>query len=233
MEDNNWYEGIEKEISSLKENMTKRDYSAYELDTLLSIAKRVSSLSDKCEECAESKEKISNAISSIAGYPNISKKQKKKYIHTFRAIVKHLKESHSIKTVKSPGESRIRKIQVHRRGLLEFAAFIIGILGLTGLTVGYLVVAVGYSSGLMGFFAALTITGFILAQQWRVRIIGSLLMLTVGALGFGTLSFVPEISKETFGGIVVVIIIIIPAIGYILSGILYFMVVIKESGSWD
>jgi hypothetical protein len=87
----------------------------------------------------------------------------------------------------------------------------------------------------MGFFAALTITGFILAlgQKWYRRIIGSLLMLAVGALGFGTLSFVPEISKEMFGGIGVGIIIIIPAMVYILSGILYLVIGLKESGSWD
>lgn len=233
MEGNKWYQNTEKEIGSLKEKMPKRDYSAYELDTLLSIAKRVSSLSDKCEECAESKEKITNAISGIAGYPNISKKQKKNYIHTFRITAIHLKESHSIKIVKSPGKSRARIMQGHKRGLLEFAAFIVGILGLTGLTVGYLVVAFGYSSVLMGFFAALTITGFILAQQWRVRITGSLLMITVGALGFGTLSFVPEISKEMLGGIGVAILIIIPAMVYILSGILYLVIGSKESGSWD
>ena len=105
-----------------------------------------------------------------------------------------------------------------------------GMLGVTSLTVGYLIVAVGYSSGLMGFFAALTITGFILAlgQKWCRRIIGSLLMLTVGALGFGTTSFVPEISKEMLGGIGVGIFIIIPAIVYISSGILYLIVGINE-----
>ncbi len=129
----------------------------------------------------------------------------------------------------------MKKKQTPRRGCLEFAAFIIGALGLTSLTVGYLIVAVGYSSALMGFFAALTIIGFILAlgQLWLRRVIGSLLMITIGALGFGTLSFVPEINKEMLGGIGVVIFIIIPAMVYILSGILYLIVGIKESGSWD
>ena len=224
---NNWYEGIEKEISSLKEKMNKRDYAVYELNALLRVAKRISSLSDECSQCAELKENITHAISGIAAYRNISKKQKKNYIHTFRVIAKHLKESHSIKIVRSPN---VRKMQYHKIGPLEFTALIIGILGFTGLTAGYLVIAVGYSSGMMGFFAALTITGFILAlgQKWYRRIIGSILMLTVGALGFGTTSFVPEISKYMLEDLVVAIIIIIPAMVYILSGILYLVVGINE-----
>jgi hypothetical protein len=127
-----------------------------------------------------------------------------------------------------------KKVQPPRKGCLEFAAFILGVLGLTGLTVGYLIVAVGYSSGLMGFFAALTITGFILvlSQQMLRRISGILLMLTVGVLGFNTVSFVPEISREMFGTIGVAVFINIPATVYILSSILYLFIVYKESDNF-
>lgn len=123
-------------------------------------------------------------------------------------------------------------MQSPKRGRLETAAFVIGMLGLIGLAGGYLLLAFGYSSGLMGFFAALTIIGFFLAygeQRFR-RIIGSLLMLTVGALGFGILSYIPEINKEIFGAIGVMFIIFLPALVYMLSGILALVIVIKESG---
>jgi len=124
----------------------------------------------------------------------------------------------------------VKKKTGQRKGCLESAALSIGTLGSTFLTIGYLIVAVGYSSGLMGFFAALTIIGFISAigQQLYRRIIGSLLMLTVGALGFCTMSFIPEINKEMLGGIGVVVFIIIPAIVYIFSGILYLVIGINE-----
>ena len=75
MKDSQWYEVIVKEISSLKGKMSKRDYSAYELDGLLRIAKLISSLSIKCSQCAELKENITHAISGIVAYRNISKKQ--------------------------------------------------------------------------------------------------------------------------------------------------------------
>ncbi|UCG54777.1 MAG: hypothetical protein JSV32_00735 [Dehalococcoidia bacterium] len=127
-----------------------------------------------------------------------------------------------------------KKVQPPRKGCLELVAFILGILGLIGLTVGYLIVAFGYSSGLMGFFATLTIIGFILiiGRQILRRVTGSLLMLIVGVLGFNTLNFVPEISREMLGTIGVAVLINIPATVYILSGILYFAVMYKESDSF-
>ena len=96
MEDYYWYEGIEKEINSLKEKMSKGDYSAYELDSLLHVAKRISSLSEKCNECAELKGEITNAIKGLANWPNTSKEEKKTYIFEFRTSANHLKKYHPL-----------------------------------------------------------------------------------------------------------------------------------------
>ena len=38
---NNWYEGIENEVSLLKNKMSKSDYKLYEVDLLLRVAKGV------------------------------------------------------------------------------------------------------------------------------------------------------------------------------------------------
>ena len=93
---NEWYLGIEKEISSLKEKMAKGDYSAYELDSLLRVAKRISSLSDECSQCAESKTKITNAVIGLRDWPNTSKEQKESYILIFRTTVNHFGEYHTL-----------------------------------------------------------------------------------------------------------------------------------------
>jgi len=103
MAEKDWYEGIEKEISSLKEKMPKGDYSAYELDALLRVAKRVASLSDGCEVCAESSGKITDAIEGIADWPDASKEQKDGYTHAFRITVKHLEKNHALETARTLG----------------------------------------------------------------------------------------------------------------------------------
>ena len=97
MEDNSWYQGVEKEISLLKGKMSRRDYSAYELDGFLRVAKKVSNLLDECIQCAGFKETIKNGLNNLADWPDISKDQRENYIYTFRTILKHLEESHSLK----------------------------------------------------------------------------------------------------------------------------------------
>lgn len=94
MEDSDWYESIEKEVGTLKEKMSKRDYSAYELDALLRVAQHIASLSVKCSQCAESKENITNAINGLVDWLITPKEQKDNYIHTFRAIVNHFEQYH-------------------------------------------------------------------------------------------------------------------------------------------
>jgi len=106
MENNKWYEIIEKQINSLKDKMSKGDYSAFELDGLLRIAKRVSSLSAECSQCDEFEAKITSAIANFTDWPNVSKEQKDNYVRTFRNIVKHLENNHRLEPIDSESERK-------------------------------------------------------------------------------------------------------------------------------
>jgi len=41
MEDSKWYEGVEKEIKSLKEKMSKNDFEIFEVERFGQVAKKV------------------------------------------------------------------------------------------------------------------------------------------------------------------------------------------------
>ena len=96
MEDNNWYEGIEKEISSLKEKMSKSDHKLYGVDLLLRIAKRVDSLSSDCEYCQGHRNDISNLVTDLDNLSDITKEEVSDYDRTFRSLVGHLEKRHGL-----------------------------------------------------------------------------------------------------------------------------------------
>ena len=95
MEDNNWYEGIERGISSLKEKMPKEDYSDYELDLLLRVAKRVAGFSSDCEHCHGHRNDISKLITNLDNI-SLTNEEEADYGRTFRIITNHLKKYHRL-----------------------------------------------------------------------------------------------------------------------------------------
>ena len=97
MEDNNWYEGIEKEIGSLKEKMNKRAYQLYEMDLLSRVAKRVARFSYYCEYCQGHRNDISNLVAKLDNLP-MTNEDVADYGRTFRSILKHLKKHPTLKS---------------------------------------------------------------------------------------------------------------------------------------
>ncbi len=91
MEDYKWFDSIEKDISTLKLKMGK-DYSEYELDWLLRAAKRVSGLSDECNNCTELQLEITKLVESLATWPDIPDKQKREYKLKLKGIENHLRK---------------------------------------------------------------------------------------------------------------------------------------------
>jgi ribosomal protein L40E len=164
MGNNSWYEGIEKEINSLKEKMSKSDYSTYELDGLLRLSKRILSLSSECSQCAEFKEKITNAISGLTGYPDISKEQKDNYIRTFRTIVKHFEKYHSTQSPLLESVSRYGCII----GLLCWLGGIGLLVGAFGLA--FMVSEVPDKTFVfIGFGISLLVVGTVFVAMWMMR----------------------------------------------------------------
>ena len=96
MEDNKWYEGVEKEINSLKGKISKGEYNDYGVGLLIRVAKRVEGFSPQCAECSNFKEQITSIIEGISYWPKTTKEQKTNYIVTFRNITEHLKRKHGL-----------------------------------------------------------------------------------------------------------------------------------------
>jgi hypothetical protein len=97
MQDNNWYEGIEKEINSLKEKMSKSDYQLYEVELLLRVTKRVSNFSSDCKHCQGYRNDISKLVSLLDDSLKMSFNKEANYGRTLRSIIKHLKDNHKIR----------------------------------------------------------------------------------------------------------------------------------------
>ncbi len=95
MEDNKWYEGIEKEIGSLKGKMSKSDYKLYELELLSRVVNRVDSFSSDCEYCQGHRNDISNLVAKLDNLP-MTNEDIADYSSTFRSIIEHLKKRHGL-----------------------------------------------------------------------------------------------------------------------------------------
>jgi hypothetical protein len=93
VDNNDWYEGIEKEISSLKEKMRTMNSSQYELVLLSRVAKRIAGFSSDCEHCQGHRKDISNLITNLGNLP-MSNEVFANYRRTFGSITNHL-EGHN------------------------------------------------------------------------------------------------------------------------------------------
>jgi hypothetical protein len=97
MEDNNqWYKGIEKEITLLKEKMRKSDTQVYELDLLLRVATHVAGFSSRCENCQGHRNDISNLVTGLENLSKITREEVSDYDRTLRSLVEHLKKRHGL-----------------------------------------------------------------------------------------------------------------------------------------
>ena len=95
MKANNWYEGIEKEIGSLKEKMSKGDFNLYELGLLSRVAIHVAGFSSNCEHCKGHRNDISNLLTKLDNLP-MNNEDIADYGRMFRSILKHLKKRHGL-----------------------------------------------------------------------------------------------------------------------------------------
>lgn len=91
-----WYESIKKDIYSLKERLTEKEYQMYELEFLLHVAKRVSSFSSICSDCYNNRQDISNLLIDINDPSQMTVVEVKNYGNIFRRIIKHLENQHKL-----------------------------------------------------------------------------------------------------------------------------------------
>ena len=98
MEENDWYESVEKDIGSLKDKMNSSDNKLYELDLLLRVAKRVVGLSSDCEYCQGHRNDISSLVTDLGNLPKMTEQEAVDYGRTFRSILKHLEKHHGFRS---------------------------------------------------------------------------------------------------------------------------------------
>jgi len=95
MKDDEWYENIEKELSSLKDKMSESDYKLFEVDLLLRVTKRVTSFSSDCKHYQEHRNDISNLVNNL-GKSLKNEEEVTIYGRTFRRILTHLGKHHGL-----------------------------------------------------------------------------------------------------------------------------------------
>jgi hypothetical protein len=96
-ETNDWYEGIEREVTSLRDKMSRSDKYLYKLDLLLETAKKVAELSSECKECQGYQNEITNLIAVVKNLPTLNDEGEiPNYSKPFKRITKHLRQKHDM-----------------------------------------------------------------------------------------------------------------------------------------
>lgn len=151
---NDWYEGIAKQINSLKDSLTKKDYQSYKLDCLKRVAHKVANLSPECNDCRNIQDTITEMVATLADSPQMSTEQKRDYIETMRSVIKHL--------------------EGHAAAQWQWSSNIKLIIGLSLILIGLLIVLIGFAQWYDG--------GSMRYLQEQMMVIFSSLMLIIGGL---------------------------------------------------
>jgi len=91
-----WYEGISKGISELKDRLNPLGQRRYKLSLFLSITKRVTSFSTDCEECRNLRNQITELSKNLICSQQMTPKEYGNYMTTIKSITKHLKRKHRL-----------------------------------------------------------------------------------------------------------------------------------------
>ncbi|MFC1945287.1 hypothetical protein ACFLWF_00870 [Chloroflexota bacterium] len=95
----NWYDGIAKQISQLKNTLSEKDYKKYKLRLLLCAAERVVELSSECGQCQIFQQDISTLTQDVGNIIQIGDKDKRKaHLKTIKGIIDHLRKQHKLVT---------------------------------------------------------------------------------------------------------------------------------------
>lgn len=89
-----WHDTIEREIDSLKGELSIDEYIRYRVDLLRRIIKVISDLSPKCERCRDVQENMAELIKEIRCISNMSKKIQSDYFRSLEEAVQHFHQSH-------------------------------------------------------------------------------------------------------------------------------------------
>jgi hypothetical protein len=94
---NEWLDGIKKQLNLLKDTLSERDYKKYKLRLLLCLAERVTQFFDECGKCQIFQKDISALIQDAGNLVQLSDKQRQKsYFKSMDNITNHLEKQHKL-----------------------------------------------------------------------------------------------------------------------------------------
>ena len=94
---NEWLNGIKKQLNLLKDTLSDRDYKKYKLRLLLCLAERVTQYFDECGQCQVFQKDISALIQDVGNLVQLSDKQRQKsYFKSMDNITNHLEKQHKL-----------------------------------------------------------------------------------------------------------------------------------------
>ena len=91
-----WYEGISKGISELKDRLSPLGQRRYKLSLFIRVTRRVAGFSTDCEECRSLKSQITELSEDLIYSPQMTPKEYGNYLTTIKSITKHLKRKHRL-----------------------------------------------------------------------------------------------------------------------------------------
>lgn len=91
-----WYEGISKGITELKDRLSPSGQRRYKLSLFIRVTRRVASFSTHCEECRSLKSQITKLSEDLIYSPQMTPKEYGNYLTTIKSITKHLKRKHRL-----------------------------------------------------------------------------------------------------------------------------------------
>ena len=96
---NDWYRGIEKQISKIKGSLDERNYRKLKLFLLLSISQRVAGFSLECSQCSQLQQEITSLVKDLENQVLRDDKQwRKSYNRSVNNIMNHLQKQHKLVT---------------------------------------------------------------------------------------------------------------------------------------
>ena len=96
---NDWYNGIAKQIGELRSTITEKDYKKFKLNLLLCVAQRVAEFSTGCGQCMLHQQDVATVTRDLPNLIQINDKEGRKSYHkTLNRIIGHLQKQHKLVT---------------------------------------------------------------------------------------------------------------------------------------
>ncbi len=94
-----WYDGIIKQIETLKETLDGHTYRRYKINMLQCLSNRIEHFSSECGQCQMFKQDITTLVQDVSNFAQIPNREgRKQYFRSMNSIVGHFQKQHKLVT---------------------------------------------------------------------------------------------------------------------------------------